>query len=548
MASRNGSLQNNGRTMKIVIPEPLPASATALLEAEGWTIDTREGRSASKLTADLADADALIVRGGTKVTAALIAAAPRLQVVARAGTGVDNVDLDAASARGILVLNAPGANSISVAEHACALILASARSITRADADMKAGRWSKRSLQGAELRGKTLGVVGMGRIGREVARRARAFEMTVVAHDPFIAEQVAADLGIDLLPLETLVAQSDFITFHLPSTDATRGMVNRELLACCKPGARIINTARGDLVDEEALAEAIETGRIGGAALDVFREEPPPDTKLTGRPEVVATPHIGAATAEAQELVGVEAATGVREYLRAGVVRNAVNYPSVNAEEFQSLQPYLILTERMGRLLAQLSGGRVSGVGLRYYGTLANETHEMLVGSALIGIFREVLSSTVTLVNARSVAEQRGLEVVESRSSRAQNFTSLVSLKLHADGREYWAEGVVFEPDQPRLVRLDGVEVEVPLDAGTMIVIRNSDQPGVIGEVGTILGRHGINISTFALGRDATGAIGVVRVGTGGTNARAAEPAVSDAVLAEIRDVSAIRSADLVRL
>ena len=548
MASRNGSLQNNGRTMKIVIPEPLPASATALLEAEGWTIDTREGRSASKLTADLADADALIVRGGTKVTAALIAAAPRLQVVARAGTGVDNVDLDAASARGILVLNAPGANSISVAEHACALILASARSITRADADMKAGRWSKRSLQGAELRGKTLGVVGMGRIGREVARRARAFEMTVVAHDPFIAEQVAADLGIDLLPLETLVAQSDFITFHLPSTDATRGMVNRELLACCKPGARIINTARGDLVDEEALAEAIETGRIGGAALDVFREEPPPDTKLTGRPEVVATPHIGAATAEAQELVGVEAATSVREYLRAGVVRNAVNYPSVNAEEFQSLQPYLILTERMGRLLAQLSGGRVSGVGLRYYGTLANETHEMLVGSALIGIFREVLSSTVTLVNARSVAEQRGLEVVESRSSRAQNFTSLVSLKLHADGREYWAEGAVFEPDQPRLVRLDGVEVEVPLDAGTMIVIRNSDQPGVIGEVGTILGRHGINISTFALGRDATGAIGVVRVGTGGTNARAAEPAVSDAVLAEIRDVSAIRSADLVRL
>ena len=534
--------------MKIVIPEPLPPSAIAMLEAEGWSVDAREGRSAATLASHVADADGLIVRGGTRVTAELIAAAPRLRVVARAGTGVDNVDLEAASARGILVLNAPGANSISVAEHAWALMLASARSITRADADMKAGRWSKRTFQGAELRGKTLGVVGLGRIGREVVRRARAFDMTVVGHDPFIAAQVASDLGIELVPLESLVEQSDFITFHLPSTEATRGMVNREMLARCKPGARIINTARGDLLDEAALTEAIEEGRIGGAALDVFREEPPSDTTLTGRPDVVATPHIGAATAEAQELVSVEAVTSVREYLRAGVVRNAVNYPSVNAEEFQQLQPYLVLTERMGRLLAQLSGGRVSGIGLRYYGALADESHEMLVGSALIGLFREVLSTTVTLVNARSVAEQRGLEVVESRSSRPRNFTSLVSLKLHADGREYWAEGAVFEPDQPRLVRLDGVEVEAPLDEGTMIVIRNNDQPGVIGEVGTILGRHGINISTFALGRDDAGAIGVVRVGLGSAGAGSNEPDVSDAVLEEIRRAAAVCSAELVRL
>ncbi len=534
--------------MKIVIPEPLPASATALLEAEGWTVDKREGRPVPALARDLSDADGLIVRGATKVTAELIAAAPRLRVIARAGTGVDNVDLGAASARGILVLNAPGANSISVAEHAWALMLASARSISRADADMKAGRWSKRSFQGAELRGKTLGVVGLGRIGREVVRRARAFDMMVVAHDPFITAQVASDLGIELVPLEALVAQSDFITFHLPSTEATRGMVNRELLAQCKPGARIINTARGDLVDEAALSDAIEEGRIGGAALDVFRAEPPLDTTLTGRLDVVATPHIGAATAEAQELVGIEAVTSVLEYLRAGVVRNAVNYPSVNAEEFQRLQPYLVLTERMGRLLAQLSGGRVSGVGLRYYGGLAEESHEMLVGSALIGLFGEVVSGAVTLVNARSVAEQRGLEVVESRSSRPRNFTSLVSLKLRADEREYWAEGAVFEPDEPRLVRLDGVEVEVSLEAGTMIVIRNNDQPGVIGEVGTILGRHGINISTFALGRDGTGAIGVVRVGTGGAGGSAGAPDVSETVLREIRDVKAVWSAELVRL
>ena len=532
--------------MKIVIPDTLPDSAVALLEAEGWTVDARGGRSPEQLSADLADADALIVRSATRVTAELISAARQLRVVARAGTGVDNVDLDAASARGILVLNAPGANSISVAEHAFALMLASARLITRADTDMKAGHWTKRSLQGAELRGKTLGVVGLGRVGREVVRRALAFDMTVVAHDPFIAAQVAADLGIQLVPLDMLVEQADFITLHLPSTDATRGLVSRALLARCKPGARIINTARGDLVDEAALTEALAEGRIGGAGLDVFREEPPAGTTLTGLSDVVATPHIGGATAEAQELVGLEAATGVREYLRAGIVRNAVNYPSVNAEEFQRLQPYLTLTERMGRLLAQLSGGRISGVGLRYYGALAEETHEMLVGSTLVGLFGEMLSEAVTLVNARSVAEQRGLEIVESRSSRPRNFTSLISLKLHADGCEYWAEGAVFEPDQPRLVRLDGVEVEVPLDAGTLIVIRNHDRPGVIGEVGTILGRHGINIATFALGRDDAGAIGVVRVGTHG--AAAPEPEVSDAVLDEIRSATAVQSACLVRL
>ena len=357
---------------------------------------------------------------------------------------------------------------------------------------------------------------------------------------------MAADLGIRLVALDTLVAQADFITLHMPSTDATRGLVDRELLARCKPGARIINTARGDLVDETALAEAITAGRIGGAGLDVFSEEPPAGTMLTGLSEVVATPHIGGATAEAQELVGLEAATGVREYLRAGIVRNAVNYPSVNAEEFQRLQPYLTLTERMGRLLAQLAGGRISGIGLRYYGALADETHEMLVGSTLVGLFGEMLSEAVTLVNARSVAERRGLEIVESRSSRARNFTSLISLKLHADGREYWAEGAVFEPDQPRLVRLDGVEVEVPLDAGVLIVIRNDDRPGVIGEVGTILGRHGINIATFALGRNDAGAIGVVRVGTQGTAAPG--PEVSEAVLDEIRNATAVQSARMVSL
>jgi len=533
--------------MKIVIPDPLPAPAVSLLEAEGWTVDTRTGRTAAELRADLSDADALVVRSATTVTAEMLAAAPRLRVVARAGAGVDNVDVEAASARGVLVLNAPGANSVSVAEHVFALMLASTRSVALADAQMKAGQWGKKSLRGVELRGKTLGVAGLGRIGREVVRRARAFDMAVLAHDPFIASHVADDLGVELVALDALIERADFVTLHLPSTVATRGILNRARLARCRPGARIINTARGDLVDEAALVEALAEGRLAGAGLDVFRQEPPPDTTLTGMRQVVATPHVGGATAEAQRLVGLEAATGVREYLRSGIARNAVNYPSLAPDELRGLRPYLVLAERLGSFLAQLAQGRIAGVGLRYYGQLADRPHEMLVGATLVGLLGQVLSQAVTLVNARTVAGQRGLEIVESRSSRPRNFTSLLSLKLRTSDGELWAEGAVFEPERPRLVRLDGVEVEAPLE-GTLVVVRNRDQPGVIGEVGSVLGRHGINIATFALGRGAGGAVGVVRVGPRELTGASAEPGVTGAVLDEIRGIGAVESAGLIRL
>ena len=341
--------------MKIVVADDLPASALELLRAEdAWTIDARTGRSPAELAADLADADALLVRSATKVDAALLAAAPHLRVVARAGAGVDNVDVAAASARGILVVNAPGANSISVAEHACALMLALARSVPAADRAMKEGRWEKRRFLGNELRGKTLGIVGLGRIGQEVAHRARAFGMHMVAHDPFISTEIAGGLGARLVSLDELCASADYVTLHVPSTAETRHLFNDERFARCKPGIRIINTARGDLIDEQALRRAIDAGIVAGAGLDVFEKEPPTDWSLAKLPQVICTPHIAASTEEAQELVGLETAATVRDFLRDGTVRNAVNFPSMPADELHRLQPWIRLADSLGAIAAQM--------------------------------------------------------------------------------------------------------------------------------------------------------------------------------------------------
>ena len=528
--------------MKIVIADPLPSSAADLLRDQGWDIDAQTGRTTEELHAALADADALIVRSATRVDADLIARAPGLKLIARAGTGIDNVDLDAASAGGILVVNAPGANSVSVAEHAFALLLTSARSIAQADGHMKAGRWEKKRLMGTELRGKTLGVVGLGRIGREVVHRAHAFGMRAVAHDPFISSQFAADLDVELLELDALCAQADFITLHVPST-GTRPLFDAERLSQCKPTVRIINTARGTLIDEAALADAIEHGTIGGAGLDVFQTEPPSDTRLTGLTQVVATPHIAGSTREAQELVGLETATCVRDFLKTGVVRNAVNYPSLGPEALRRIQPYVALAERLGAFLGQISTGRIDTVAIRYYGELAEGSNELLVGATLVGLFGTVLSSHVTPINARARAKERGIEIIETRSTRARNFTSLISIKLHTSDGERWAEGALFEQAGPRLVLLDGVTVEAPLE-GTLVVIRNNDRPGVIGEVGMILGRHAINIATFALGRGPAGAVAVVKIDRGDAD----DPQVTDAVLDEIRAVAAVQQVAVARV
>lgn len=529
--------------MKIVIADDLPASAVALLASvPGWTVDARAGRPRSALLAAVADADALVVRSATKVDRELLSAGARLRAVARAGTGVDNVDLDEASRRGIVVMNTPGANSVSVAEHTFALLLAVSRAVAAGDAAMKQERWEKKALTGAELRGKVLGIVGLGRIGQEVARRARAFDMKIVGHDPYLPTHLATDLGVSLVNLDALCECADYITLHLPSTDATRGLFDGARFARCKRGVRLINTARGELIDEAALADAIESGQVAGAGLDVFRVEPLADWRLAKSPRVVATPHIAASTTEAQELVGIEVAESLRDFLAEGVVRNAVNFPSVSPEEFKRLTPFLDLGERLGALLAQLAPTPVNTVGLRYYGQLGEGSTDLVASAVLTGVLRPALSEGVSLVNARQLAAERGLELVETRSSRPRAYTRLVSVKLHAGSGERWAEGTVPEHGQPRLVLLDGIEVDAPLE-GTLIVIGNDDQPGVIGEVGTILGSHGVNIATFALGRDVHGAVGIV-----GIDRRQDGDAVTGAVLAELRGARGVRSVQLVRL
>ena len=530
--------------MKIVVSDDLPESALDILRREGWEVDARSGRKPEELATDLADADALIVRSATKVTKDLLAAAPKLRIIGRAGSGVDNIDMPAASGKGVLVVNAPGANSIAVAEQALALMLSLARSVPAADQAMKAGKWEKKKFMGTELRNKVLGVAGLGRIGQEVAARARSFGMTIIAYDPYISADVAAGLGVKLRTLDELCAESDYLTLHMPSTAETKNLFNDERFAKCKKGLRLINTARGELIDEAALVRAIEAGLIGGAGLDVFQKEPPVEWTLPQLAKVVATPHLAASTEEAQEQVGLDTAGAVADFLRSGAVRNAVNFPAaVPADELARLQPWIKLADGLASVASQMGAARVDQIGLRYYGALADSSAaSLLASSAAAGVLRPILSGGVSVVNARAAAKERGIEITETRSTRARDYSSLVSLKLHTSDGERWAEGTVFEPNNQRLVSVRGVNVDAPL-SGTLLIIVNDDQPGVIGEVGSILGTHGVNIANFALGRGEAGAVGVVNVDEHSAQANALAAAVD-----AIRKIAAVKDAWLVRL
>ncbi len=532
--------------MKVVIAEKISSSALELLREPRWTVVTPE-QTEGKLAAQLASADALIVRSAVQVDASLLTHARKLRVIGRAGVGVDNIDLDAATRKGIAVMNTPGANAIAVAEHTLGMMLALARHLCRADALMHAGKWEKKSLQGTELRGKTLGIVGLGRVGMEVARRARAFGMEVMAHDPFVSAAVAKEQDIRLAKLDEVYAAADYLTLHLGLTPQTAGMINAESLKKMKRGLRLVNCARGELVDQAALAHALKQGHLAGAALDVFAEEPLKNSPLTSMENVVLTPHIGGSTHEAQEAVGYQIALQVKEYLKHGVIQNAVNVPSVSHDEYLELQPYIVLAEKLGSFLAQTSEGTLEEISLRYSGHIAEGKTELIRNAAIKGILNQALEEKANLVNAAAVAVSRGLRIHEARKSRSSSggSGSVLSVLLKTGVEEHLIKGAVLHRHTPRLLHVDGIDVEAPLERN-LIYMRNRDVPGVIGKVGTILGKHKINIADFSLGRRSGGdkpgapreAIAVVHV----------DGRVPDKVLVELRGVPAVSQAKAICL
>jgi D-3-phosphoglycerate dehydrogenase len=532
--------------MKVVVAEKISDSAVDLLREPGWTVVTPD-QIDGKLGAQLRSADALIVRSAVQVDAELLAKARKLRVIGRAGVGVDNIDLDAATRKGIAVMNTPGANAIAVAEHTLAMMLAMARHICRADELMHAGKWEKKSLQGTELRGKTLGIVGLGRVGMEVARRAQAFGMEIIAHDPFVSIVVAKEQGIRMAGLEKVYAVADYLTLHVGLTPQTTGMINAESIKKMKHGVRLVNCARGELVDEAALAHALKQGQVSGAALDVFVEEPLKNSALAALENTILTPHIGGSTFEAQEAVGYQIALQVKEYLKHGVIQNAVNVPSVSHDEYLELQPYIVLAERLGAFLAQASEGTVEEISLRYSGRIAEWKTDLIRNAAIKGILNEVLEEKANLVNAAAIASARGLRIHEARkaTSSSGGSASVLSVLLKTGSEEHFAKGAVLHKDTPRLLHVDGIDVEAPLERN-LIYMRNRDVPGVIGRVGTILGKHKINIADFSLGR---------RMGSGKPGAPREAIAVvhvdgrvPEAVLAELRKVPAIEQAKAIQL
>src|SRR6201997_3576960 len=526
--------------MKVIVADKISERGVDLLKAAGWNIALT---TKDTLHAEIADADALVVRSATKVSPELLDKAPRLRVVGRAGVGVDNIDLEEATRRGVLVMSTPGGNAVSVAEHTFALLLALARQVPKLDKAMHEGKWEKSSAAGTEVRGKTLGLVGLGRIGSEVAVRAEAFDMKVLGYDPYISEAAAREVQVELVPLERLLAESDFVSLHTALSPATQNMINSRTLAQMKKGARLINAARGELIDEGALAEALKSGKLAGAALDVFVEEPPKNSPLVGLPNVICTPHIAGSTAEAQEEVGTQVAVQIRDYLTDGIIRNAVNLPALSADQYRRVRPYLELAERLGSLVSQATATRPERIRIRYAGEVAEVGTHLLRSAVLAGVLNAVLDEKVNVVNAPAMAAARGLTVEEETRKREHAFPNTLevsSLSKKAGDNGFTAEGTVLFDGSPRVLAIDGISLESQL-GGTILYLRNHDEPGVIGQVGSTLGRLGVNIATFALGRREAArgaeAVSLVRV----------DGPVQDTILSEILQIKAITEAKLLR-
>lgn len=488
---------------KVLIADELSPRAAEILAARGLAVDVRPGLSPEDLRRAIGHYDGLAVRSATKVTADLIAAASALKVIGRAGIGVDNIDVAAATARGIVVMNTPYGNSITAAEHTIALMFALARQIPAADRSTQAGRWEKSRFMGTELFGKTLGIIGCGNVGGIVAARALGLCMKVVAYDPFLSPERAVALGVEKVDLETLYARADFVTLHTPLTEATRNMIDAAALARMKRGVRLINCARGGLVVEEDLARALDKGQVAAAAIDVFVEEPARKNPLFGRDNVVATPHLGAATSEAQENVAVQIAGQIADFLLTGAVAHAVNVPSLTAEEARRLKPYMRLAEQLGSFAGQRIESGIRAVSVEYEGAVAELNVKPLTAILLTGLLSPQLAS-VNMVNAPVACRERDIRVSETLSPEPGDYQTLIRLTVTTERSRRAVAGTLFGGDKPRLVAVEGIPLEAEL-SGHMLFVRNSDKPGFIGALGHTLGAAAVNIATFHLGRIAAG-------------------------------------------
>ncbi|MFM9865358.1 MAG: phosphoglycerate dehydrogenase [Micropepsaceae bacterium] len=518
---------------KVLISDQLSPAAVQIFKDRGVDVDVKPGLSKEELKTIIGRYDGLAIRSATKVTADLLAAATHLKVIGRAGIGVDNVDINAATARGVIVMNTPHGNSITTAEHAIALMFALAREIPAANASTHAGKWEKNRFMGVELTGKTLGIIGCGNIGSIVAERAKGLRMKVAAFDPYLSPDRAADLGVDKVELDELLHRADFITLHTPLTDKTRNILDAKSLAKAKKGVRIINCARGGLIDEKALNEALASGHVAGAALDVFETEPAKENLLFGSDKVVVTPHLGASTSEAQENVALQVAEQMSDYLLTGAITNAINMPSITADQATTMKPWIQLAERLGAFAGQLTETAIKSVELVYEGHTAELNTRALTQAALAGLLKPALSD-VNMVNAPIVAKERGIQVSEVRRTQHGAYEGYMMLKVMTERQTRDVAGTVFSNGVPRLIQVKGIDMESHFTPH-MLYVTNEDKPGFIGKLGTLLGDAKVNIASFNLGRTAAGgdAIALIEV----------DDAVPETVLAELRKIPVVKQA-----
>jgi D-3-phosphoglycerate dehydrogenase len=528
---------------RVLVTDKLADEGLALLRAEpGLEVVVSTKLDADGLRAALAEADGIVIRSGTQLTAGVLRDQRRLKVIVRAGVGVDNIDVPTATRQGVVVMNTPGGNTVSTAEHTIALMLALSRNVAKANDSLKSGKWDRNKFTGSQLGGKTLGVVGLGRVGLAVAKRAQGFDMEVVGFDPFLSAERAAEFGVTSLPLEELWGRCDYVTVHTPLSDETRNIIGASAFARMKPGVRVINCARGGLVDEAALLEALDTGKVAGAAVDVFDPEPPPaDHPMVKHPNVLVTPHLGASTEEAQISVAVEAAQLLINYFKTGQVRFAVNMPALDRAELLDLRLYLDLGRRLGMLHAQMDRGTVKGVTLRYRGEVAHKNTRLVTASFAAGWMEAALQHQVNLVNAEVMAKERGIEVVEEKTTEPGDFGTMIQTEVRTDKKTYVAAGTLFGKEFIRLVRLGPYRLDAHFD-GNLLIFTHRDKPGLIGFIGTTFGRHHVNIAQMNVGREADQpggeAIGVVNL----------DSIPPDSALEEVRAHPEILSLSLIKL